>query len=340
MQIRPQRGYWPTGDWRESPPHEQGIDAALLSGLDAYIKETRPYLDTILIIRHGYIVFERYYKEYARQSYHLFHSLTKSMISLLVGIALQEGFLHNLDQSWAEFTPEYFTSETDPRKRQITIRHLLKMTSGLNPDFLGYPGYERYKADDWIYFAVEERIWASPDQFFMYCSLGSSLLSVILTKATGMSTLEFARKYLFGPLGIASDEQEGFRWETDPQGYYLGGTGLQLRARDTAKLGYLALNNGLWDGQQLLPAAYVQQATREQSQGGYPEATAYGYHWWVVEQEGYHSFYAAGLGGQYIHVFPELDTLIVMFAPDEPAPGVYHRQFIPSLFVIPAIRDA
>lgn len=339
-----QRDYWPTEDWRESTLQEQGMDADILSGISAYIDATPPDLNTLLIIRHGVIVFEQYffkpyYQEFDRKSYQLFHSMTKSVISLLIGIALQQSYIQSLDQHWQEFTPEYFVHTTDLRKRQITIRHLLKMTSGLNPDYLGYPGYERFKSDDWVRFALKHPIRAHPDEFFLYSSLGSHLLSVILTEATGMSTLEFARRFLFAPLGIASNEERGFLWETDPRGYYLGGTGLRLRARDAAKLGYLVLNNGLWDGQQLLPADYVQAATHEQSKGGYPEASGYGYLWWTEQQEGYHSFYAAGFGGQYIQVFPELDTIIVMFAPDEPATGVYHRLFIPSLFVIPAIQD-
>ena len=335
-----QRDYWPTEDWRESSLEDQAMDPGFVPKLDAYIRETRPYLNTLLIIRHGYLVFERYYKEYTRQSYQLLNSATKSIISTLIGIALKEGYLHSLDQRWEEFLPEYFTTGVDAGKRLITLRHLLKMTSGLNPDFLAYPGARGDKSEDWVRFAIEKPILASPDQFYMYSSLGSHLLSVILTEATGMSTLEFARRYLFTPLGIASDEQAGFSWGTNPQGYYVGGSRLELRARDAAKFGYLYANSGNWDGVQIVPIEYVRESTREQTRGGHPEGTGYGYHWWVVEQDGYASFYAAGFGGQYIHVFPELDLVIVMFAPDEPAPGVYHRQLIPSVFVLPAIRDA
>lgn len=315
------------------------MDPTLLAELDEYIQKTRPYLNTLLIIRHGYIVFERYYKEYTQHSYQLLHSATKSFISALIGIALQQGYLQNLEQRWEELLPEYFTSETDPRKKRITIRHLLKMTSGLNPDFLAYPGRFGDTSKDWVHYAVEKPILAHPDQLFMYSSLGSHLLSTILTKLTGLSTLEFARKYLFGPLGIASDEQAGFSWDTDPLGYFIGGANLSLKARDAAKLGYLYINHGQWDGVQIIPAAYVHESTREHSRGGVPEGTSYGYHWWIAEQEGYHSFFAAGFGSQYIHVFPELDTVIVMLAPDAPAFGTYHRQFIPSLFVIPSIQD-
>jgi CubicO group peptidase (beta-lactamase class C family) len=145
---------------------------------------------------------------------------------------------------------------------------------------------------------------------------------------------------LFAPLGIASDEQDGFAWETDPQGYYIGGAGMRLKARDAAKIGYLYLNKGQWDGVQIIPSDYAYEATRAHSRGGPPEAESYGYHWWVTEQDGYHSFFAAGFGGQYIQVIPDLDLVLVIFAPDAPSIGVYHRNFIASLFVIPAIQGA
>ncbi|HLI08144.1 MAG TPA: serine hydrolase [Ktedonobacteraceae bacterium] len=339
MSTHIQRDYWPTMGWRESSPEEQGMDPKVLSGLDTYIAETRPYLNTLLIVRHGHIVFERYYKDYNLSSYQVLNSATKSIVSALIGIALQEGYLKSLDQRWEELLPEYFTAKSDRRKKEITIRHLLKMTSGLNPDFLAYPGRFGDASEDWVRYAIEKPVRVGPDQLFMYSSLGSHLLSVMLSRVTEMSTVDFARHYLFAPLGIDTDEQAGFLWKADPLGYAIGGVGLQLKARDAAKFGYLYVNNGTWDGRQIIPAAYVHESTREHNRGGHPEATGYGYHWWVTEVAGHHSFYAAGYGGQYIHVFPDLDTVIVMFAPDEPALGVYHRQFIPTLFVIPAIKE-
>jgi len=335
------RDYWPTTEWRTSTPEQQKMDSMILSGLATYLLDIqkRPSLNTVLLVRRGYIVYERYFKEYNQHSYQQFHSMTKSVISTLVGVALQQGFIKSLDQHWEEFVPEYFTAKTDAKKKQITLRHLLKMTSGLQPDYLAYPERLGDTSQDWVRFAVEQPNLASPDQMFMYCSIGSHMLSVILTRATGMSTLEFARKYLFAPLGIESNENDGFSWKTDPQGYYIGGAEIQLKARDAAKLGYLYLNNGQWDGKQLLSSDYVDEATQEQTRGGSPETTGYGYHWWVAREQGYHSFFAAGFGGQYIQVFPELDTEIVIFAPDAFAVGEYHRKFISLLYVLPAIQD-
>jgi CubicO group peptidase (beta-lactamase class C family) len=336
-----QRNYWPTIAWRETSPQEQGMDAEILQRLDYYLTtiQTRPSLNTVLIIRRGHIVFERYANGYDQQRYQLLHSMTKSVISTLIGVALQQGYLHHLDQRWEEFLPAYFTAATDPRKKQMTLRHFLSMTSGLNPDFLAYPGRFGDQSTDWVRFAVEKPVLAHPDQMFMYSSLGSHLLSVILTQATGMSTLEFARKALFAPLGIASDEQAGFLWEADPQGHAIGGAGLCLNARDMAKIGYLYLNQGQWDGAQIIPKDYVYEAAQEQTRGGSPESTGYGYHWWVTVDENVKSFYAAGFGGQYVQVFPDLDTVIVILAPDAFSVGEYHRKFISSLFVFPAIRE-
>jgi CubicO group peptidase (beta-lactamase class C family) len=115
MSLHIWREYWPTAGWRESSPEEQGMDPIVLSGLDTYITETRPYLNTLLIVRHGHIVFERYYKDYNQSSYQLLNSATKSVVSALIGIALKEGYLKNLDQKWEELLPEYFTAETDLR---------------------------------------------------------------------------------------------------------------------------------------------------------------------------------------------------------------------------------
>ncbi len=341
MTTHMKREYWPIADWRTSSPEQQGMNPAKLLELASYLTEVqrRPTLNTLLIIRHGYLVFEHYSQDYHQHSYQLLHSMTKSITSTLIGVALQQGYLRSLDQRWEELMPEYFTAETDPRKKEMTLRHFLKMTSGLNPDFIAYPGHVRDIPSDWVRFAIEKPILAHPDQFFMYCSLGSHLLSVILAKATGMSTLEFARTFLFTALGIASDEQAGFAWETDPQGYHIGGAGMQLTAHDAAKIGYLYLNKGQWDGMQIIPMGYVDEATQKQTSGGSPEAASYGYHWWVTQENGYNNFFAAGFGGQYIQVFPDLDLVLVMLTPNAFAVGEYHRKFVTSLFVIPAIQD-
>jgi CubicO group peptidase (beta-lactamase class C family) len=330
--------YWPTNGWHTSSPEKQAMNSAFIQPLETYIQNTRPHLNTLLIIRHGHIVFEYYAPEYNQHSYQMLHSMTKSFISALVGIALQRGYLKSLDQRWSEFFPDYFTSDTNPRNANITIRHLLKMTSGLNPDALAYPGRRGDNSQDWMRFALETPTLLEPNTLFMYSSLGSHLLSMILSKTSNMSTLEFARHFLFAPLGITSDSTQGFAWETDPQGYHIGGAGLSLTACDSAKLGYLFLHNGQWEGSQLISSPYIEEATQVQSSGGHPEATPYGYHWWIEDLNGQHSFYAAGFGGQYIQVFPQMDLVLVYLAPDHPALGLYHRQLIPLAFVLPAIQ--
>ncbi len=332
--------YWPTEAWRTASPDEQGIDPAFIKPLETYVQNSRPHLNSLLIIRHGSIIFERYAQDYNQQSYQILNSMTKSFVSALVGIALQQGYLKSLDQRWLEFFPDYFAGNIDSRKEKITLRHLLKMTSGLNADALAYPGRRGDNSQDWMRFAIETPILLEPDQCFMYSSLGSHLLSMILSKVSGMSTVEFARRFLFAPLGIASDASAGFLWETDPQGFNIGGAGLYLTARDSAKLGYLYIKHGQWDNTQLLPRSYIETSTQTQSSGGHPEATPYGYHWWLEELGGHHAFYAAGFGGQYIQVFPQLDLILVYLAPDQPALGLYHRQLIPLAFVLPAIKDA
>ncbi|GCE07479.1 serine hydrolase domain-containing protein [Dictyobacter aurantiacus] len=329
------RDYWPTEDWRTSTPQEQGMDAGWQPQLMAYIGQTRPYLNAVLVIRHGYLVFEYYKENYSRESYQILNSATKSFTATLIGLALRDGFLTELDQCLEEFLPDAFRHlEVHPYKRQITMRQLLKMTSGLYPDAL----LQYDDAEDWVRFALESPTLCPPDQLFLYSSISSHLLSVILSHATGMSTLAYARKVLFEPLGIRTDERAGFIWGQDPQGYYRGAGGLHLRARDVAKLGYLYLNEGLWEDTRLLPSTYVQEATRKQTSGGSPEAAGYGYQWWIAELAGQRYFFASGFGGQYLQVFPDLDLILVLHAPDEPFTGAYHRQFIPLAFLLPAMN--
>ncbi|NJO05209.1 MAG: serine hydrolase [Chloroflexaceae bacterium] len=153
----------------------------------------------------------------------------------------------------------------------------------------------------------------APGETFVYKPTDSHLLSAIITEVSGKSTLEYGRERIFDPLGIPTDEAAGFAWNTDAQGYYGGPTGLRLRTHDLAKLGYLYVNNGVWNGAQLIPAEYVAESTRTQSEGDWSDAgdVTYGYHWWVADHGEYQAFFAAGFGGQFIYVIPDLNIVVV-----------------------------
>ncbi len=264
-------------------------------------------MHSILVVRHGYLVLERYYGGYTRNVAHAVQSVTKSVTSALIGIALDTGALASLDQPVVAFFPEYVTPALDPRKREITIRHLLTMTSGLQweeADPTTRTGaVQRWReSSNQVKYVLELPLAQPPGTAFNYNSAGSHLLSAILTKATGMRTLEFANRQLFDPLGIE------VLWAMDQQGINYGGFGLLMQPVDMAKFGYLYLQRGFWDGKQLVPEAWVKESTRAQLPDGLltGEAT-YGYHWWVLEQSRPPAFRATGLGGQYLCVMPDLD---------------------------------
>lgn len=351
--------YWPTDGWRSSPPEEQGLDPKILSEIDYDVKETFPAVKGVLVVRNGYVVFENYYQGYERSDYHHVFSVTKSVTSALVGIALKEDHIENLGQRLPEFFPEHFGPGTDPRKRQITLENLLTMTSGFKPNSLApdYKGLESriMTSDDVVEASIEQPMAKEPGEEFNYNDGGAHLLSAILTKTTGQSALAYAHENLFGPLGIDSDpdasmqadpanrrrfEQAGFVWVDDGRGNSIGASGLKLTARDMAKLGYLYLQDGRWEERQIVPRGYVQASTRERVETGYG-AAGYGYLWWTREVDGYRAFYAWGYGGQFIYVIPELN-LVAVIVSEAPGRGEIYPESPDGLLdydVVQAVED-
>lgn len=317
-----QRDYWPTKEWRESTPDKQGMDFGHFKLLREHIKENLPHMRSVLVIRHGYLIFEEYYQG-APNDYQDVASVAKSVISALIGIALQKGYIKSLDQKVVEFYPEYITPKTDPQIRDITIEHLLTMTSGLEQ--------ETDFGEDWFKSTLAQSVSSTPGQVFHYNDAAVHLLSGILTRATHMTAIEFGNKYLFQPLGIPSPP-----WETDSQGNNVGGDGLSLRPREMAKIGYLYLHQGFWDGQQLVPAKWIQASTEKHTTADIlPDD--YGYLWWVTTVEGHAAYFAAGFGGQFIYVVPDFDLVVVMTGNADLPEFPQHLDIV-RLFLLPAIK--
>lgn len=168
-----------------------------------------------------------------------------------------------------------------------------------------------FASDNWVRHGLSLPLLYAPGEVFAYSTLDAHLLSAVLAQVTGMSTLEFANQYLFGPLG-----SEATRWASDPQGYQIGGSELYLTPRDMAKVGYLYLRRGQWEGKQLIPEEYLQASTRTQVVPGISVVIpdTYGYLWWISTVGPYASFYALGYGGQTIYVIPDLDVVLVTTA--------------------------
>ena len=314
-----EREYWPTGGWKTSAPGEQGMNSAKLLIADEFIQNRLPDAFSLLVVKNGYLVFEKYYSWGSPEKYAKVHSVTKSVTSALIGIALDKGYLNSVDQKLIEFVPEYITDELDPRKKEIRLRDLLTMSAGFRWNDRGLSMRNWYLSSDWVKFAVQLPQGNNPGDVFNYNSSTSHLLSVILSKSTNTSTLDFAKKNLFEPLGIQSAY-----WDQDPQGYYIGGFGLGLSARDLAKFGFLYLNNGYWNGQSIVSESWVKESTSQQIKAfSHPiyGKFGYGYQWWVKKVDGCSSFRAWGRRGQYIVVVPELDLVIAVTSnPAQPHP--------------------
>jgi CubicO group peptidase (beta-lactamase class C family) len=333
--VPAQRDYWPTAGWRTAPPAQVGMDPKLVADLDAKAAY-HPQLRSLLVVRHGYLAYERYWHGDAGTGQEAF-SVTKSFTSALVGIALRDHKLKGLDQTVGELLAAHLPADADPRLAKVTVAQLLTMTSGLAGDDGSLGGdldllLRLLQSRDWLGHILDRRLVTRPGTTFAYSNAGSHLLSAIVADTTGRSTLAFARAKLFGPLGIRTEhalqpvnidyasraQQQAYEraevaWNTDPQGYQTGWSGLKLPARDLAKLGYLYLNGGRWDGAQVIPAGYVRASTQRQSQPP-PSAGShgYGYQWWVTSEQGHPSFLAMGFGGQFVQVVPDLDLVVVI----------------------------
>jgi len=312
------REYWPTSGWKTSAPEQQGMDSSKLLVADEFIQNRLPDTFSLLIVKNGYLVFEKYYSWGSPEKIAVVHSVTKSVTSALIGIALDKGYLDSVDQKLIEFFPEYASDDLDPRIEGIRLKHILTMSAGFSWNDWGPVMRDWYTSADWARFTIQLPIVTNPGDKFNYNSSISHLLSIILSKSTKTSTLNFARQNLFEPIGIS-----GF-WRQDPQGYYIGGFGLGLSARDLAKFGFLYLNNGYWNDQSIVPEQWVKKSTEHQIQAdSHPlyGTFGYGYHWWVKQIDGCSSFRAWGRRGQFIVVVPELDLVVAVTSnPGQPHP--------------------
>ena len=296
--------YWPTTGWRTSTPEEQGFDSTKLAeGLQAF-QDQKTNLDSLLIIRNGYVILDAYFYPYDHSIPHKLASVTKSFTTTLIGIAIDQGLIQ-LDQPMVSFFPDRTIANLDALKKSITVRHLVSNMNGFQSGCLSgdEPTLNTMRSKpDWVQAVLDRKMVHEPGTVFCYDSPGMHLLSAILQEATGMTELDFARQNLFEPLGISE-----VYWQADPQGYNHGWGDLFLKPGDAAKLGYLWLNQGVWDGKQVVSSAWVADSIKVHNNGGMDD---YGYGWWVSED----SFYAFGRGGQNVKVYPEYNAIVVTTA--------------------------
>jgi len=309
-------------------PGQQEMNSKTLEEMDTYANKNFSQIHSIVIMRHGNLVFERYYNGYDQSKRQHICSVTKTFTEALIGIAMDKGYIKDVNSKLVNYYPEYVTEQSDPRLKDITIENLLTMTSGLAwQDEVDGPKGDESK--NFLKYIMERPFDAQPGQKFNYNTGGSHLLSAIITKSTGMKASAFADKYLFTPLEITD-------WEWWGEEHSVGGLGLNLRPRDMAKMGQLYLNNGVWNGQQLIPAEWIKVSTTKHNNGGAPHGENYGYHCWVTTVDGHSAYFAGGYGGQFIYVVPDLD-LVVVITSGWDRHHEEHRLNIVNKFIIPAV---
>jgi CubicO group peptidase (beta-lactamase class C family) len=267
----------------------------------------------IIVLKNGKTVYENYFNEYTATNPVHIASVTKSIVSALIGIAIDQGHIKSIDQKVLDFFPDYVVDRGEKTIQHITIKNMLTMTAPYKYESEPYEKF--FASENWIKTALDLLGGNGPIGQFTYAAIiGTHILSGILVKATGQSVFDFATQNLFSPLGIhvennvvlhTKEEQLAFfndskvsGWVSDLQGINAAGFGLTLTAMDMAKIGQLYLDNGVYKGRQIIPSSWITESTKEHSQWG---ELMYGYLWWIIDDKE-HSYAAMGDGGNVIYV--------------------------------------
>ncbi|UCD38737.1 MAG: serine hydrolase [Fidelibacterota bacterium] len=320
-------------EWEISRPAEQGLDSLQLARAHTRAL-TIPEMRSLLVVRNGYLVAEHYYQGADENALWHTRSATKSVISALVGIAIEQGYIDSVDQRLSDLLPAYFNSETDSAKFDITVRHLLTMTAGLEWEENGLLQDQWYYSSNWLAFTISLPLESAPGTIFEYNSALPHLLSGIIAVQTGMNTSRYAEHFLFDSLGIVS-----YRWELSPEGVPMGGFGLYLTPRDMARFGQLYVEGGQVDGRQILSDEWVRDSMRKHVVPGIATADGYGYLWWKKPFEFIKNCVAIGAGGQMIYCFPNLRLVVVTTATFPGDAGYQVLDGLVEQYILAAVRD-
>ena len=341
---------WPTKSWPTATPASAGLDAKMLEAFDAELAEGKfGYVDSMLVIRHGKIVYDRSYKHdydqiygaearnpgalnahdpsgpynyfnpwwhpyYRRGDLHSMQSVTKTVTSVVIGAALARNEFPGIETPILKFFDESKVANVDERKRRILIRHLLTMTAGIEwHENLHYSDPKNSASAmeasfDWVKFTIDQPMQYEPGAVFHYNSGATQLLSHIFQRATGSDIEEYAAKHLFAPLGI-----ERYYWKRTPSGLIDTEGGLYLRPQDLAKIAYLFLKNGVWEGKQIIQPEWIKASVTPAATVNESSGVKYGYKWWLTPYgDGTRlAWTGSGFGGQFPIIVPEHDLVLV-----------------------------
>ena len=301
--------------WAVSSVATEGAEAAALEDLIREVQKNSVNIHGVLIAKNGKLITEAYFDGWHGKRFQSLRSATKSVASTLVGIAIDKGYVVNVNQGVFDFFPEYADLKTS-QKETIQLQHVLSMTAGLSWEQEAFPADDPRNdeeqlgnSSDGFRYLLEKKVVAEPGTLFKYNSGCSDLLLGIVDHSTGMAADKFAEEYLFKPLGIRN-----YGWRKNLNGYPNGAYGLHLFPRDMIKIGQLFLDSGKWKDQRVVSAAWVKQATTAYSQIG--SDYGYGFQWWTrknnVGGKMIKRYLAQGMGGQIICVVPELNAVVVL----------------------------
>ncbi len=293
----------------------------LKTQMEKVIHSSYSNIGGLVVLKRGETVYEKYFNGCtAADTFHVF-SVTKSILSILIGMAIDQGYMKSIDQKVLDFFPEYSVKRGEQTIQKITLRDLLTMTAPYKYKSEPYTAF--FSSDDWVKASLDLLGGQGRIGEFRYTPvIGPDIFSGILIKATGQAVLDYATEYLFEPLGISvggnilfrnKEEQLAFYeaknikgWVADPKGVNTAGWGLNLTPVDMARIGQLYLDQGRWKGKQLISSAWIKDSTREHSRWG---KLAYGYLWWIMDEDE-HSYAAIGDGGNVIYVNSKKEIVI------------------------------
>jgi CubicO group peptidase (beta-lactamase class C family) len=325
--------YWPTQEWKMTTPESVGMESSLLVEMFQHIEKEKIPMEGFLVIKDGYIVAEKYGGEYSQDTLHPIYSITKSLTSASVGLAIKQGDIKSVEDKALHYLKEEKLKNLNEWKKELTIKHFLTMMSGLDFPEQTQKGF--YESDTWkdfmggedpAYFVMNRPVRENPDAW-NYSTADARVVSKIIQEATGENLSAYAEQHLFKPLGI-----KNFEWPTDRSGTSFGGTGVKMSPRDIAKIGYLYLNNGRWDDQQLLPEDWVEESTQPYGDTNQNfDGDKYGYFFWLKPINGFETYRGMGLYGQYMVVVPDLDLVVVQTSSGMDVDPLLQEYIIPSI---------
>jgi len=346
---------WPTHGWAASTPQSQKLDPAPLAALDHDLASgTYGHVDRLVVVRNGYLVVSRRYDNdyraisrgrrdalgcgtdacegwsgqsdfnyydpdrhpyYQGRDIHTLQSITKSVTSALIGIAIGRGAIPSVDAPLLSFLEGYDLSKVDPRLHSATLADLLTMRSGIEWHELDRPLDSTNTtlllelSRDWVQFTLDQPMDADPGTKWAYSSGGSHLMSAVLRQATSETADLYAERHLFGPLGI-----DDYYWKKTPNGLPDTEGGLYLEAEQLAKIGYLYLKDGMWEDQRVIPQGWVEASVSRHVDSVDAQGTGYGYQWWRIDRGDLAIWAGLGFGGQRLLVLPDLEVVAVINA--------------------------